>query len=159
MQPRTRPVKILFAEHHSEYARMLSEAFADLPTLTEIHHVDDGRAAVDFVSQTGSYASAPRPDMILLGLELPPESGKEILKKIKLDKNLRAIPVIVFASSEESSDRIDCYNLGANAYVRKPSDPDQFRAAVEVIERFWMRTARLPGLQEMNFFSTGASFS
>ncbi|CCQ74841.1 response regulator [Magnetospira sp. QH-2] len=157
MQPRTRPVKILFAEADADDARRLSEAFKALPTSTEIHHVETGGALIDFV--TGKDDSAPRPDLILLGLELPPESGREVLIELKSSEALRAIPVIVFSRSANEADRRTCYDLGANAFVRKPDDPEAFVQAVQALEKFWMQTARLPGLQEMNFFSTGASFT
>ncbi len=159
MQPRTKPVKILFAEGGTYDADRLSEAFRGLPTSTEIHHMKDAAAVLDFLSHKDAYDSVPRPDMILLGLDLDNGSAAQVLDAVKGDADLRAIPVIVFSGSAEEEHRRDCYSRGANAYVLKPADPADFSKVVEILEKFWMRTARLPGLQEMNFFSTGASFS
>ncbi|GAB6051511.1 response regulator [Magnetospira thiophila] len=157
MQPRTRPVKILFAEANADDARRLSEAFKSLPTSTEIHHVETGNALRDFVNRKDD--SVPRPDLIILGLELPPDSGREVLADLKSAESLRAIPVIIFSRSNSVEDRRTCYDLGANAFICKPEDPAAFEEAVRALEKFWMQTARLPGLQELNFFSTGATFA
>ncbi len=159
MQPKTRPVKILFAESDSEHAKQLNEAFKGLPTSTEIHHMVDAKTVLDFLLHKDAYESVPRPDMIILGLDLTSGSAAQVIDAVKGNEDLRAIPVIVFSRSTDEIHRSDCYDRGANAYVAKPASPEEFSEVIRVLEKFWMRTARLPGLQEMNFFSTGASFS
>jgi CheY-like chemotaxis protein len=108
-----------------------------------MHVVGDGEMALDFLHRRGTYRDAPRPDLILLDLNLPKKDGREVLAEVKADDNLRAIPVVVLTTSTAESDVLRSYNLYANSYVRKPLGFEQFLAVVQQIESFWLTLVRL----------------
>ncbi|MGE5547607.1 MAG: response regulator [Solirubrobacterales bacterium] len=111
----------------------------------EIHHVKDGDEALGFVRRIGqAFVRAPRPDLILLDLNLPGRSGHEILEEIKADPDLRKIPVVVLSTSEAERDVMRAYQLGANSFVSKPMDVEDFTHAIHSIENYWFEVAQLP---------------
>jgi CheY-like chemotaxis protein len=124
--------------------RLAQEAFAEAGTPVHISAVPDGIEALAFLRQQGDYAGAPVPDLILLDLNMPRMDGRQTLAEIKLDPELRVIPVLVLTTSQAESDIAQCYDLHANCYIAKPVDLDQFLDIVQSIERFWLGTALLP---------------
>jgi CheY-like chemotaxis protein len=106
--------------------------------------VSDGEEALAFLYRRGPYTTAPRPDLILLDLNLPRRSGREVLAEIKVDENLRRIPVVVLTSSEAEQDILASYDLNANCYITKPVDLEQFIRVVRSIEDFWLTVVKLP---------------
>ena len=106
--------------------------------------VDNGEDAMRFLRREGPFSKAPRPDLVLLDLNLPGKSGREVLHEIKQDPELRVIPVVILTSSEAEADIVRSYKLHANAYVRKPLDMDQLHIIVQAIQSFWFTVATLP---------------
>jgi two-component system response regulator len=109
-----------------------------------MHVVEDGEAALAFLRHQEQYASVPRPDVILLDLNLPRKDGREVLAEIKADDGLKQIPVIVLTTSEAEEDILRAYNLAVNCYITKPVDLDQFIKVVKAIEDFWFTVVKLP---------------
>jgi len=110
----------------------------------DLHVAMDGVEAMEFLRRRGAHAQAPRPDLILLDLNLPRKDGREVLAEIKADPELRRIPVVVLSSSDAERDIVRSYDLHANCYVTKPVDLGQFITIVKTIEEFWMTIVRLP---------------
>jgi CheY-like chemotaxis protein len=106
--------------------------------------VEDGVQAMEFLRRQGSYAQAPRPDLILLDLNLPRKDGREVLMEIKADPHLRRIPVVVLTTSQAEQDILRAYNLNANCYISKPVELDQFLNVIRCIEEFWLTIVKLP---------------
>jgi len=123
---------------------MTKKAFGDSQLSVCLHVVEDGEEATDFLCRRGNYAGAPIPDLILLDLNLPKKSGREVLADIKGDPSLMAIPVIVLTSSQEQRDICATYDLHANCYITKPMDMEEFVELVRSIEAFWFTVAKLP---------------
>jgi len=109
-----------------------------------LHWVETGEAAMDFLYQQGDYVNAPRPDLILLDLNLPGMDGREILAEVKADPNLRRIPVVVLTTSSDEADVLRSYDLHANCYVTKPFDVQQFIQVIQLISDFWLTAVNLP---------------
>jgi CheY-like chemotaxis protein len=107
--------------------------------------VEDGEQALSFLTRSGSYSKAPRPDLIFLDLNLPRKDGREVLAEIKTSNDLRRIPVIVLTTSESDTDVQRAYELHANCYVKKPTDLDEYLMVVKACESFWLHVVRLPG--------------
>nr|WP_203681709.1 response regulator [Streptomyces microflavus] len=124
---------------------MTREAFEDNKIRNTLHVVRDGQEALDFLYRRGEYAEAPRPDLVLLDLNLPKYDGRQVLEQIKSDPELALIPVVVLTTSSAEEDILRSYKLHANAYVTKPVDLDQFIAAVRQIDEFFVTVVRLPG--------------
>ena len=141
---KTRAPFILLVEDNVGDARLVSEALRETGGECRLCHVADGLEALAFLRQQGAHEEASRPDLILLDLNLPRKSGREVLAEIKADDTLRRIPVVVLTSSQSDEDVLSVYSLNANCYVPKPVDLDQFLAAIRSIEQFWFKTARLP---------------
>jgi CheY-like chemotaxis protein len=139
-----RPVEILMIEDNPGDVRLTREALKEGKIHTRLSVVADGDAALDFLHRRGAHAAAPRPDLILLDLNLPGKSGREVLAEVKADDNLRRIPVVVLTSSQAEQDIVESYNLNANCYVTKPVDLDQFMRVVRSIEDFWLTVVKLP---------------
>ncbi len=139
-----RPVKILLVEDNPGDVRLTREALKEGKVHNEMHVVQDGQAAISFLNRQGDYADAPRPDVILLDLNLPKMDGREVLAKIKNDPNLKRIPVIVLTTSEDEHDILKSYDLHANAFVTKPVDLERFIEIVGKIEGFWLTIVKLP---------------
>ena len=108
----------------------------------------DGEAALEFLFRRGQHAGAPRPDLVLLDLNLPRRNGQEVLRAVKADDGLKTIPVIVLTTSRADEDVLSSYRDHANCFISKPLDVDEFSAVVRSIESFWLGTARLPPAQE-----------
>ncbi|MCU4925430.1 response regulator [Halobacteria archaeon AArc-dxtr1] len=135
---------ILLVEDNPGDVRLTQEAFERSSIQTTISVVTDGMDALDFLHQRGEYADAPRPDVVLLDLNLPRMNGEEVLEEIEASHTLRRIPVIVLTGSEAEEDILASYNRSANAYLTKPVDPDAFVETVRALETFWFSTVQLP---------------
>jgi CheY-like chemotaxis protein len=135
------PIEILLVEDNPADVRLTVEALKEAQTPTRLHVVDDGVKAMAFLRSPSE--ETPRPDLILLDLNLPRKDGREVLHEIKKDDSLRHIPVVILTTSQAEADVLRSYQLSANAFVTKPVDLDQFFKVVRSIDRFWFRTARL----------------
>ena len=145
MSPDVEPIEVLLVEDDPGDELMTREAFEDNKIRNTLHVVRDGEEALDFLYRRGAHASAPRPDLILLDLNLPKYDGREVLQVIKSDDELAHIPVVVLTTSSAEEDILRSYRLHANAYVTKPVDLDQFIAAVRQIDEFFVTVVKLPG--------------
>ncbi|MEV6757574.1 response regulator [Streptomyces sp. NPDC051214] len=145
--PDAAPIDVLLVEDDPGDELMTREAFEDNKIRNNLHVVRDGEAALDFLYRRGEHTSAPRPDLILLDLNLPKYDGRQVLEKIKSDPDLQDIPVVVLTTSAAEEDILRSYKLHANAYVTKPVDLDQFIAAVRQIDDFFVQVVRLPRRQ------------
>ncbi len=142
-----RSIEVLLVEDNPGDVRLMREAFWEVDVRHCLHTASDGVEAIDFLRRREGYARAPRPDLIVLDLNLPRKDGREVLAEIKQDERLRHIPVVVLSSSSAAEDVAGAYDLHANCYVSKPVDFEQFVRVVRSIETFWFNTARLPSLQ------------
>lgn len=124
---------------------LTQEAFEEGKIANHLSAVRDGAEALEFLRREGRHGGAPRPDIILLDLNLPKKNGRQVLEEIRSDPSLRTIPVIILTTSKAEEDILRTYNLGANCYVTKPVDSDAFFEAVRRIEEFWLTVVRLPG--------------
>ena len=124
--------------------RLTQEAFKEGKLKNTLHVVTDGVQAIEFLMQRGDYTDAPRPDIVLLDLNLPRKNGDEVLEEVRDDPSLRPIPVIVLTSSQAEEDVVRSYELCANAYLTKPVDPDEFTDIIRTFEEFWLSVVRLP---------------
>jgi two-component system, chemotaxis family, response regulator Rcp1 len=140
----TRPAEILLVEDNPGDVRLTLEALKETPLPNHISVAKDGEEAIHFLRRHGAFANAPRPDLILLDLNLPKKSGREILSELKQDPKLRRIPVVVLTSSTAEKDVLEAYDLSANCYVTKPVDLDQYLDVLRKIQDFWLNVARLP---------------
>ncbi|MFA9414969.1 response regulator [Natrinema sp. HArc-T2] len=138
------PAQILLVEDNPGDVRLTREAFKQGRIENDLHVVSDGFEALSFLAQEDEYADVPRPDLILLDLNLPRKDGEDVLKELKDDPALRSIPVIVLTSSSAEEDIARSYELHANAYLTKPVDPDEFIETVRAFEKFWFSVVRLP---------------
>lgn len=137
-------IEILLVEDNPGDVRLTKEAFKIGKIQNNMHVVYDGEEAMDFLYRRGTHADAPRPDIILLDLNLPKKDGREVLKEIKSDDNLKSIPVVILTTSSAEEDIIRTYDLHANCYITKPVDLDKFLAIVQMIEDFWLTVVKLP---------------
>src|SRR3990172_5707891 len=137
-------IEILMVEDNPADIRLTQEAFKDAKVLNEMHVVEDGEEAIAFLRREGEYAGAPRPDLILLDLNLPKKDGREVLEEIKSDPDLKRIPVVVLTTSEDQRDVLKAYDMHVNAYYPKPVNLDQFMKIVEAVENFWLSVVKLP---------------
>ena len=144
ISPQSKPVEILLVEDEPGDVRLTIEAMRQAKVRNTLHVVEDGMEALDFLFRRGPFAQAPRPDLILLDLNLPKKDGREVLSIIKEDPNLRQIPVVVLTTSGADIDIMRCYSLHASCYVTKPVDLNQFLHVVKSIEDFWLTIVRLP---------------
>ncbi|MDZ4765043.1 MAG: response regulator [Chloroflexota bacterium] len=137
-------IEILLVEDNLGDVRLTREALKDMKLKNSLYVVADGVEALEFLRNEGKYDTAPRPDIILLDLNLPRKNGREVLEEIKQDDNLKRIPVVVLTTSEDESDILASYNLHANCYITKPVDMRRFIAIVQNIENFWFSIVKLP---------------
>lgn len=137
-------VEILLIEDNLADIRLTQEIFKDCKICNNLHVAKDGIEALEFLRRQGPFKNAPVPDLILLDLNLPKKDGRELLQEIKQDEGLKKIPVIVLTTSEAEQDILRSYNLGANCYITKPIDLDQFIKVVQTIEDFWLTVVKLP---------------
>ncbi|MCK9284696.1 MAG: response regulator [Rhodocyclaceae bacterium] len=140
-----RPAEFLLVEDNPGDVRLTREALKECKLRNNLSVVTDGVEALAFLRREGGYADAPRPDVILLDLNLPRKGGREVLAEIKADPNLRRIPVVVITSSEAEQDVVESYDLHVNCYVNKPVDLDQFIKVVRSVGTFWLTIVKLPG--------------
>lgn len=138
------PVTILLVEDNPGDVRLTQEGFKYSKLTNTLHVVGDGIEALDFLFQRNDYADAPRPDIVLLDLNLPRKSGHEVLEELRADPKHRAIPVIVLSGSDSQTDVIKSYNLGVQGYLTKPVDPDEFIDMIRSLEQFWLSIVKLP---------------
>ena len=144
-QARTgRPIEILLVEDSPTDALLTREALEQSKILNQLHRVENGVEALAFLRREGQYAGTPRPDLILLDLNLPKKSGIEVLQEIKEDADLRIIPVVVLTTSKSEEDIVKSYDLHANCYIIKPVDFDKFTVAIQSIREFWFSVVALP---------------
>lgn len=139
-----KPVEILLVEDNPGDVRLTRETLRDAKLLNRLSVVGDGVEALAFLRHEGAFADAPRPDLVLLDLNMPKKNGREVLAEIKADEVLRRIPVVMLTTSRAERDILDSYDLHANCYVTKPVDIDQFAEVVEAIENFWFSIVVLP---------------
>ncbi|MGB8657317.1 MAG: response regulator [Candidatus Zixiibacteriota bacterium] len=135
---------ILLVEDNPGDVRLAKEALKESKLLNKLYEVEDGIKAMAFLRQEGVYSDVPRPDLVLLDLNLPGKNGREVLAEIKADETLKRIPVVVLTVSRAAEDVLKSYNLHANCYISKPFDMEQFVKVVKSIEDFWFSIVRLP---------------
>jgi CheY-like chemotaxis protein len=138
-------VDVLLVEDDDGDVLMTREAFEHHKIRNNLHVVQDGEEALQFLHREGPYADAPRPGLILLDLNLPRRDGREVLAELKADPELRVIPVVVLTTSEAEEDIVRSYALHANAYVSKPVDFDRFIDVIRQIDDFFVTVVKLPG--------------
>ncbi|MHB8508117.1 MAG: response regulator [Candidatus Dormibacteria bacterium] len=138
------PVQVLLVEDSPGDANLTRQALKSAKVANELHVAVDGEAALRFLRGEGPYAEMPRPDLVLLDLNLPRMDGREVLEQMKADPGLRSIPVIVLTTSSDEADVLRSYDLHANAYVTKPVAFSDFVEALKAIEGFWLEIVRLP---------------
>jgi chemotaxis family two-component system response regulator Rcp1 len=142
--PASAPIDILLVEDNPGDVRLTKEALSDAKVLNRLTVAVDGLEALAALRREGRFANAPRPDIILLDLNLPRKDGRAVLAEIKKDPDLRRIPVIVLTTSKAEEDVLRTYDLHANCYIPKPLDLEQFITVVKSIEDFWFTVAKLP---------------
>lgn len=135
---------ILFIESDPDQIAPFIEAFENTAYTDNVHVVSTAAESIDFICQRGNYADAPKPDLILLDLHISEKSGLDVLNRLNEDAELRRVPVIAVTESAKEEDIARSYELSANAYVNKPSAPEEFDVLAEAIEGFWLRLAQLP---------------
>jgi chemotaxis family two-component system response regulator Rcp1 len=139
-----KPIDILLVEDNPGDADLAREALETSKLHNDLRVVGDGVEAMDFLRRKGKYAQAPRPDLILLDLNLPKKDGREVLAEIKSDPDLKRIPVVILTISKDEEDVLKSYNLHANCFITKPIDLTQFMKVVKSIEDFWLTIVKLP---------------
>ena len=135
---------ILLVDDNPADLDLIREALSATNYQSGVSIVPDGEEAMNFLRHSGKYADVPRPDLVILDLNLPRKDGRAVLADFKSEPNLRSIPAVVFTTSHSTQDIVRCYELGANCYVSKPGSLDEFLAAVQAIERYWFGLASLP---------------
>ena len=143
----SRVVQILLVEDNPADARLTQEAIRDTEFRYQLYLAEDGEEAMEFLHQEGEFADVPRPDLILLDLNLPGMDGREVLAEIKSDEDLGSIPVIVLTTSTAQQDLLYSYGLRANSYVNKPIDRDRFNDMIKSVMEYWINISTLPGRQ------------
>lgn len=138
------PIEILLVEDNPDDAELTIETLQEGRIRNNINLVEDGVKAMCFLRREEPYAEAPRPDLILLDLQLPRKNGREVLAEMKSDANLRSIPVVIMTTSSAEQDIFESYNLHANCYITKPIELDDFINVVRKIEEFWLTIVKLP---------------
>jgi chemotaxis family two-component system response regulator Rcp1 len=144
LEGNTMPIEILLVEDSPGDVRLTREAFKDARVLVNLHVAGDGEEAMAFLKREGKYSSKPRPDIILLDLNLPKKDGRAVLAEIKEDPSLQTIPVVILTMSASEADVLKSYSLHANCYITKPVDLDGFLKVVKSIDGFWLSVVRLP---------------
>lgn len=138
------PVEILLVEDNPGDMRLTQEALKEGKVYNNLHWAKDGVEALEFLRRQGKHANSPRPDIILLDLNLPRKDGREVLEEVKRDDKLKHIPVVVLTTSKAEEDVARSYELHANCYVTKPVDLEKFISVVHAIDRFWLTVVTLP---------------
>jgi chemotaxis family two-component system response regulator Rcp1 len=141
---RSIPIEVLLVEDSPGDVRLTREALKDAKVHISLHVATDGIEAMAFLGRAATHADAPRPDLILLDLNLPKKDGREVLKEIKESPTLRSIPVVILTTSSSEEDILQSYHLHANCYISKPVDLDGFLKVVQSIDNFWLSVVKLP---------------
>jgi two-component system response regulator len=150
MNPLARkPFHILLVEDSPADVLLTKEALSDSKLLVELHVVENGMQAMEFLRHNGPYSEAPTPDLVLLDLNLPLKDGREVLAEVKADPHLRSIPVVVLTTSQAEEDVLRAYGLHANCYITKPVDFESFVNVVRSIQQFWFSIVTLPRHPEL----------
>ena len=139
-----RPIELLLVEDSEPDVHLTVEALHEAKVKNRLSVVEDGVEAMDFLLRRSGYAEAPRPDLILLDLNLPRKDGRQVLREIKDDPSLRRIPVVILTTSKDEEDVLRAYDQHANCYITKPVDFNRFLEVVKSIEQFWLTVVRLP---------------
>jgi chemotaxis family two-component system response regulator Rcp1 len=139
-------IRVLLVDDNPGDVRLTMEAWKDAKVLVDMHVVMDGVEAIQFLRRQGQFAASPRPDLILLDLNLPRKDGREVLHEIKSDPLLKSIPVVILTTSASQIDIERSYLLHANCYISKPVDLEGFLKVVATIEDFWLTVVRLPSM-------------
>ena len=139
-----KPAQVLLVEDNPDDVELTLEALTDSKIRMEVHIVPDGLLAMKFLRKEDEYENKPRPDLILLDLNLPKMDGREVLKEIRDDQNLTDLPVVVLTTSQSEEDILKMYKLHANCYISKPVDFLKFSEIVKQIEGFWLQLVKLP---------------
>ncbi len=137
-------IEILLVEDNPGDVRLIIEAMIEAKLDNRFHVVEDGVEAMQFLRREGRFGDAPRPDLILLDLNLPKKDGRAVLAEVKADPVLKRIPVVVLTTSRAEEDVLRAYDLHANCYITKPVDMEQFMKVVAQIDEFWIRVVTLP---------------
>ncbi|MGB9938002.1 MAG: response regulator [Methanobacterium sp.] len=137
-------VKVLLIEDNPADARLVKEVFKDFKIDNELYVVEDGVKAMEFLNKNAEYKDVPIPDLIMLDLNLPRKDGREVLAEIKLDEDLKSIPVVILTTSSDKTDIINTYKNHANCFITKPVDFEQFMIVLNSIEDFWLKIVKLP---------------
>jgi len=138
------PIEVLLVEDNPADVRLTREALKEEKFYSNLHVVSDGVEAMAFLRREGEYANAPRPDLILLDLNLPRKDGRQVLEEIKADPDLKVIPVVVLTISKAEEDILRSYQLHANCFISKPVDLGQFLKVAQSIQEFWLTIVKLP---------------
>lgn len=144
MGQRVQAAEILLVEDNPVDVLMTQKALQEDCVYNNLHVVEDGEEAMDFLHRRGKYADAPLPDLVLLDLNLPKKSGREVLAEIKQDPELMHIPVVVLTTSQEERDVFFSYKLHANCFITKPMDMEEFVQAIKCVGGFWLTLVKLP---------------
>lgn len=139
-----KPIELLLVEDSEPDVRLTMEALHEAKVKNRLWVVEDGVEALEFLRQQGRFADAPRPDLVLLDLNLPRKDGRQVLKEMKNDESLKRIPVVVLTTSKSEEDVFRAYDLHANCYITKPVDFHRFMEVVKSIEDFWLTVVTLP---------------
>ena len=139
-----KPIETLLVEDSPGDVRLTQEAFREANVAINLHVATDGVEAMAFLNREGAHSGAPRPDLILLDLNLPRMDGREVLAHIKADKSLKTIPTVILTTSEAEADILGSYELNANCYLSKPVQLDDFQSLVHSINDFWLTRVKLP---------------
>lgn len=142
-----RLVEVLLVEDDEAEADLTRETLADQKIAVKLNTVEDGMKAMAYLLQKGEYANAVRPDIILLDLNMPKKDGREVLKELKSNENLKHIPVLVLTNSASDKDILIAYKLGANCYLKKTIGLDEFAYVLKLIDQFWFNLVKLPSWQ------------
>lgn len=138
------PVNLLLVEDNAADTFLIESFFRNSQLPNKLHKVQDGEAAMEFLHQENAYIGVPRPDLILLDLNLPKKDGREVLEELKADPELKSIPVIIMTGSAATQDILKSYELQASCYITKPSDLNEFNRTIQSLENFWFQCVKLP---------------
>ena len=141
--PAIKTFDVLLVEDNAGDVRLMREAWTEDKVIS-LHVVKDGEKALAFLRREGQFAEVPRPDLILLDLNLPRKNGHEVLAEIKTDANLKRTPVVIITASQAEQDILKCYDLNANCFITKPMNLDQFLTVLKAVKDFWLRVVELP---------------
>lgn len=139
-----KPVEILLVEDNKGDVGLVEEVFEESKIRNNLHVTEDGEEAMLYLHGEGKFSGSSRPDLILLDLNLPKKDGREVLREVKEDSNLKNIPIVVLTTSNDEKDILEAYDLHANAYVTKPLDFNQFIMVIKSIANFWLDVVKLP---------------